>query len=95
MKSLTKLKVPKEIISLIRKMHPDLKKRVRLALDEILSSPDAGKPLKEDLQGMRSYRVGRFRIIYCVKRVIEIIAIGPRQSIYAETLLLLKSEKTV
>lgn len=92
MKSLTKLKVPERIVSLIRKMHPDLKKRVRLAFDEILSRPDSGKPLKKDLQGMRSYRVGRFRIIYRVTRVIEVVAIGPRRSIYAATLLLLKSK---
>jgi len=93
MKSSIKLKVSKDILLLIRKMHPDLKKRVRLALDEILLNPDAGKLLKHDLNGMRSYRVGRFRVIYKITRVIEVVAIGPRKSIYADTLSLLKLEK--
>jgi len=36
--------------------------------------------------------VGRFRIIYRVaaRRVIELIAIGPRRTIYEETLRLLR-----
>jgi hypothetical protein len=43
---------------------------------------------------LRSFRVGKFRIIYrVVSDVIEIIAIGPRRIIYEETLRLMQKEK--
>ena len=59
-----KLRVPDEIVSLIRGMHPFLKKRVKYALKEISHDPYCGKSLKEELTGLRSYRIKRFRIIY-------------------------------
>jgi hypothetical protein len=49
--------------------------------------------LKNDLAGLRSFRVGRLRIIYRVERnVVEIVAIGPRERIYEETFFILKKE---
>ena len=43
--------------------------------------------LKESLAGLRSLRLGRLRIIYrvCASAEIEIVAVGPRASIYQET----------
>jgi len=42
-----------------------------------------------------SFRVSKFRIIYrLVSDVVEIIALGPRRSIYEETLRLLKRADT-
>ena len=50
--------------------------------------PGEGKALKEELAGLHSFRVSRFRIVYRVKnRVVEIIAVGPRNRIYEEKLL--------
>jgi len=43
------LKVPADIRSLIRRMHPPLKRKVRAALSDILEDPACGKALKEDL----------------------------------------------
>ena len=53
----------------------------------IIDEPFSGKALTEDLQGLRSFRLGRIRIIYAVvsKNLIEIVAIGPRKTIYEET----------
>lgn len=59
----------------------------------ILADPSSGKALKEELAGLRSFRVGTFRVIYRVRRnVVEIVAIGPRERIYEETYRLLKRE---
>ena len=90
-----KLLVPDEIVSLIRGMHPSLKKRVRAALEEICDYPYCGKGLKEELEGLRSFRIKRFRIIYKViqEEKIVIIAIGPRKYIYDETFKLLRSQE--
>jgi len=90
-----RLIVPGEIRQLIRKMHPELKRKVRRSLDMILSEPSSGKPLVDELTGLRSFRVSSFRIITRVrkKEEIELVAVGPRERIYAETFRLLKKER--
>ena len=59
-----KLRVPDDIAELARHMHPHLKKKVKSSLQIILSDPETGKALKDELAGLRSFRVSRFRIIY-------------------------------
>lgn len=74
-------------------MHPDLKRKTKASMKVILSDPSSGKALKDELAGLRSFRVGSFRVIYRVMRnVVEIVAIGPRERIYEETYRLLKRE---
>ncbi len=87
MQAAYKLRVPDEIVSLIRGLHPDLKKRVGAGLREIVTDPSCRKVLKEKLSGLRSLRIKRFRIIYeiSVRREISIVALGPRKYIYEET----------
>ena len=80
------LKVPTEVRNLIRHLPPVLKRKVRAALADILDDPTCGKALKEELEGYLSLRVGRSRIIYRIgDGFIEIVAVGPRSSIYEET----------
>lgn len=81
-----RLKLPGDVASLIRGLHPDLKRKIRSALDDVLADPSVGKSLRDELAGLRSCRVARFRIIYRVAgTVIEVVAIGPRRTIYEET----------
>ena len=89
-----KLRVPDHIVSLIRKSHPEIKKKIRAGLEYIQKEPQTGKSLKDDLEGLKSYRVGRFRIIYRIstKSIIEIVAIGPRATIYEETFRIIKKK---
>jgi len=88
-----KLRVPDSVADLIRGLHPYLKKKIKSSLKIILSNPEEGKPLRDELAGLKSFRVSRFRIVYRVrKNVVEIVAIGPRERIYEETFLLLKRE---
>lgn len=90
---LHRLRVPDEIAELVRGMHPDLKRKTRASLKTILADPSSGKALKNEIAGLRSFRVGTFRVIYRVMRnIIEIVAIGPRERIYEETYRLLKRE---
>ena len=79
----------------MRGLHPDIKRKVRAALDRLALDAEAGKALQGDLQGLRSLRVARFRVIYQVlaPRVIEIVAIGARDRIYEETLRLVTAER--
>jgi mRNA interferase RelE/StbE len=95
-RSFNKIRVPDEVAGLIRGMHPSLKKKVRASLDMILSDPQKGKALKEELAGVHSFRVSNFRIVYRIsKKHVEIVAIGPRQKVYEETFLILKREGSI
>lgn len=91
-----KLRIPDEIAGLIRGLHPHLKQKIRSSLQAILSDPRAGKALKDELAGLWSFRVSRFRIIYRIAggRKIDIVALGPRERIYRETFLLIKKGRT-
>ena len=61
--------------------------KVLAALAAILDTPESGKALKDELAGLRSYRLGNFRIVYRLAkgRVIEQVAVGPRRHIYEDT----------
>ena len=89
-----KLRVPDEVVALIRGCHPQLKRKIRAGLRHILTEPDSGKSLKEELDGLKSYRISKFRIIYRIssKKIIDVIAIGPRKTIYEETYRIIKKE---
>jgi len=79
------LKVPTEVRNVIRRLHPELKRKLRAVLSDILDDPTCGKALKEELEGYWSLRLGRSRIIYRLGvGAVEIVAVGPRESIYEE-----------
>jgi mRNA interferase RelE/StbE len=90
-----RLRVPDDVATVVRGLHPAIKARIRAALDALREDTTRGKPLRDDLSGLRSFRVGRFRIIYREpsRKVLEIVAIGPRASIYQETFRLLAREE--
>lgn len=89
-----RLKLSEAIRSLIQGLHPELKRKVRAALEQILQDPSSGKALRDGLEGFRSLRVGSFRIVYRVSsRAIEIVAIGPRSNIYEYTLRIIRRER--
>ena len=80
-----RLRAPPQIAALIGGLHPQIKKKVRSALERILSNPLCGKALKDELDGLRSFRVGRFRIVYrAAGRVVELVAIGSRCEVRCE-----------
>jgi mRNA interferase RelE/StbE len=83
-----RLRVPGRVEELVRHLHPDLKRKVRAGLDLIRTDLAVGKELHDELAGLRSLPVGRFRIVYRVgaRRLIDLVAIGPRRTIYQETL---------
>lgn len=90
-----RLHVPSSLGELIRSLHPEIRRKVRAALDVIRTDPAAGKALRDEVAGLRSFRLGRFRIIDRLgpRRLIELVAIGPRRSIYEGTLPLLRRDR--
>jgi mRNA-degrading endonuclease RelE of RelBE toxin-antitoxin system len=79
-----------EAASIIQKLNPDVKRRVRAAVDGLLDSPLAGHALHDELSGLRSFRMGRMgkhRIVYRINdrdRVLEFLLVGLRRDIYQE-----------
>lgn len=89
-----RLRLPTQVAELIRGLHPQLKRKVRAALEQILTDPHAGKALKDELLGLWSFRIGKFRVIYRLRgKYIDILALGPRERIYEETYRLLVREQ--
>jgi mRNA-degrading endonuclease RelE of RelBE toxin-antitoxin system len=93
-RSFKKLRAPEHVRELLRSAHPQIKRKLRTALAHIQSEPDAGKALRDELRGLRSFRVGRLRIIYRVPKsgCIDIVAIGPRKTVYEETFRLVQRQ---
>lgn len=79
------LKVSRSVRDLIRHLNPQMKRKIREALKDILKDPQSGKALQRELEGYWSLRIGRHRIIYRPDDAgVEIVTIGPRKSIYEE-----------
>ena len=69
----------------IRKLDPAVRKRIRDTLQILSEDPERGKQLRLGLTGLRSWRTGRYRIIYrLIESRIEIlvVAIGHRRDVY-------------
>ena len=76
-----------EAAAKVRKLHPQIKQQVRAAVDRLVSAPFQGHPLHGELAGLRSLRVGKYRIIYSIndeETALDILLVGPRRDIYEE-----------
>lgn len=70
----------------LTKKHKNIADRLVYALDRLRKEPLSGKKLMGELKGLRSLRVGDYRVIYCViasKILIQVIKIGHRREIYS------------
>ena len=73
------------IIHRMAEREPALYQRVARALDDLERDPFQGKPLKGELRGRYSYRVGDYRILYVVHQhqlLVLIIDVGHRRDVY-------------
>ena len=73
------------VLERIQQREPELYKRVAQVLDDLQRDPFQGKPLKGQLKGRYSYRVGTYRIIYTIFRnqlLVVVIDIGHRRDVY-------------
>lgn len=69
----------------IRKLDPQIQRRIRAAVETLRGEPERGKPLQLTLKGLRSWRTADFRIIYRLEHGrLEIVgvAVGHRREVY-------------
>ena len=71
--------------AILRRLHPDIRRPIRKALDDLSKNPYRGKPLKEELSGLWSLPVTHHRIIYQVEmNAVTVVFIGPRRDVYQQ-----------
>jgi mRNA interferase RelE/StbE len=71
----------------VRHLPPTLKRSVRSAIRALAANPKAGEPLRGEFEGLFKFRVRRYRIVYRVlerARVVRILAVGERRTVYEE-----------
>ncbi len=79
------VKYHKDVSIDIQKISPNIKIRIRKAIEErLLVDPlKYGAPLRRSLQGYRKLRVGDYRVIYKMEEnEITILKIGHRKEVY-------------
>jgi len=60
-----------------------VKSRIRKKIEEILESPEIGKPLRLELRGERSIRIPPYRLIYAiVGNTVYLLRFEHRKTVY-------------
>lgn len=76
----------KHFLRELKKLPGGVRARTLLAIEELVSNPYAGVRLRGELSGLLRWRTGDYRIIYKIdeaKRLVVIIDVGPRKSVYS------------
>ncbi|MBI1939825.1 MAG: type II toxin-antitoxin system RelE/ParE family toxin [Ignavibacteriales bacterium] len=69
----------------IKRLSGETKERIKLAIESLQINHDLGKQLTGSLKGLRSLRVGNYRVIYkkeLDELIILIVAVGHRKNVY-------------
>ena len=86
-----RLIVPDSLRDFLVDLSPVLKKKIKSAFFEIINDPFSGKALVGKLEGYRSYKIKKIRIIYKIEgHSITILTAGPRESVYEQLILELR-----
>lgn len=82
-----RLVITPKVEATLRILPPQIKRYIRGALEEIRGNPGIGKLLRDELVGLYSFRVRRFRIVYKIEHhviTVVVVGIGSRKTIYEE-----------
>jgi len=81
-----------EASRLVSKLHPETKRMIKSALDDLKATPYVGSPLQGELFGFRSMKIKRYRLLYSVNEeeaYIEVLYVGHRRDVYEQFRVLL------
>lgn len=85
-----------EAARLIATLPPEIKKLVRTSIDELLVNSESGSELTGELEGYRSLKAKRYRIVYRrndAETTVEILLVGHRRDVYETLRSLLTGEE--
>ncbi len=78
-----KIQIQRDVLKSLKKLNSGLKRRFESALKDLLEDPLKFKPLRYELKGLYSARIGGFRIIYEIEGdTITICAFEHRKRVY-------------
>lgn len=78
-----KFQISKDFDETLKKLDNNLREQVIKKMDKILRLPVSGKPLRHNLGGLRSERIGPFRLVYEIKGDLIIFhSFGHRKNVY-------------
>lgn len=70
-------------LDIIKRRHPKLLARLLDKLETLGEDPLAGKPFTGPLKGLRSLRVGDWRVIYEVgRKAVAVLTVNDRKEVY-------------
>ena len=79
------VKLSKQAAQFLEGVSGKQKRQLEAGLDSLSTTPYGGKPLKGELRGYWSFRVGVYRIIYVIKEtevIVEVLRIQHRKEVY-------------
>ena len=81
---MSELRFTRRTVRDIREATPDIRKRLEIALDQLIEDPLAGDPLHGDWEGHRKLRMGEYRIIYRILNThgVEVLYVRHRRKAY-------------
>ena len=80
-----RVSIPPHVAVVIAHLPPAIKRDAKQAFRILSHDPRAGQPLERELKGLWKYRIRSFRVVYRImaeERLIQIMAVGPRGTIY-------------
>jgi mRNA-degrading endonuclease RelE of RelBE toxin-antitoxin system len=87
-----RLDMAQAVRDLLIHLPPPLKHKVKLAFLTLAENPYQAKAIKDELEGLRSFRVMRSRRILRIKGAsVEIVAFSPRKDVYQRAATELRS----
>jgi len=82
-----KMRFTQESSRILSRFHPDNKKLIKQALEELRQNPHLCSDLQEELYGFKSFKFKRYRILYNINEedtFIQIFHIGHRRDVYEQ-----------
>lgn len=79
------LKISSQAAKFYATLHGKDQQRIAAAFNGLRNDPQSGKPLKGELKGFWSYRVGAYRIIYKLEKeeiAVYVLRIQHRKEVY-------------
>lgn len=77
--------IPPHVADVLTHLPPAIKRDAKQALRILSEDPHAGEPLERELKGRWKYRLRSFRVVYRIvapQRLIQVMAVGPRGTVY-------------
>ena len=80
-----RVSIPPHVAEMMVHLPPAVKQDAKQAFRILSRHPHAGDPLGQELEGLWKFRIRSFRIVYRIvtdQRMIQIIAVDPRPTVY-------------